>query len=144
MVASFLVGAGTTLIPVIQIPDFGVRLVVTSLVSVAVWLPVMLLTAPEKDERLDAFYRKVRPGGPGWRRQRERTGLEPAMELGRDVRRVVAALLLVFGLMFGVGAVVLLRWGVLGGSAVAAVVGGLWLRGLERPPQARRATVGVP
>jgi hypothetical protein len=92
----------------------------------------MLLTAPESDERLDAFYRKVRPGGPGWRLQRERTGVSPDVEFGRDLQRVAAALLLVFGLMFAVGAAVLLRPGVLVGSGVAAAVGGVWLRGLGR------------
>jgi SSS family solute:Na+ symporter len=127
MMAGFLVGAGTTLVPVIQIPDFGIRLAVTSLASVAVWLPVMLLTPPESDERLDEFYRKVRPGGPGWQRQRERTGVPSEMDLGRDLQRVVAALLLLFGLMFAVGAAVLLRWGVVVGSSLAALSGGIWL-----------------
>jgi len=139
MVAGFLVGAGTTLVPLIQIPDFGIRLAVTSLVSVAVWLPVMLLTAPEADEQLDEFYRRIRPGGPGWRRQRQRTGVPSAMDLRRDLQRVAAALLLLFGLMFAVGAAALLRWGVMGGSCVAVLAGGVWLGALGRPAEA-----GVP
>lgn len=32
------------------------------------WLLVTLLTKPESDETLKAFYRKVHPGGKGWRR----------------------------------------------------------------------------
>ncbi|HSR41260.1 MAG TPA: sodium:solute symporter family protein, partial [Longimicrobiales bacterium] len=58
MSAGFLVGAGTSVVPVIQIEDFGIRLLVTSLASVAIWVPVMLLTPPEDDERLDDFYRR--------------------------------------------------------------------------------------
>ena len=130
MVVGFLVGAGTTIVPLIQIDDFGIRLMVTSLVTVAVWLPVMWLTKPEDDARLDDFYRLVRPGGPGWARQRERTGVLPSDDLGLDLRRVAAALFLLFGMMFAVGSLVFLKWGTLLGATTTAVVGGAWLRRL--------------
>jgi Na+/proline symporter len=136
MVAGFLVGAGTTVVPVFQIEDFGVRLFVTSLVTLAVWVPVMLLTPAEDDEKLDDFYRRVRPGGPGWRRQRERTGVPPAMDLVVDAQRVVAGLLLLFGAMFAVGSLVLLRWDALLVTTTMAVVGIVWLRALGRPAEA--------
>jgi len=35
--------------------------------TLALWLGVTFLTPPEADARLVAFYRKVRPDGPGWR-----------------------------------------------------------------------------
>lgn len=130
MVAGFLVGVGTTLVPVIRIEDFGVRLAVTAGITFLIWFPTMLLTPPESDEKLDAFYTRVRPGGPGWRRQRERTGIPPAQDLACDVQRVLAALMILFGLMFLVGGVVLLRWGVAAAMLVVALVGGLWLRKL--------------
>jgi Na+/proline symporter len=130
MVGGFLVGAGTTLVPVIRIDDFGVRLFVTAFLTLAVWFPVMLLTRPESDAKLDDFYRRVRPGGPGWRRQRERTGIPPAQRLGHDVQRILAGLLLLFGLMFAVGSVVLLRWGSLAAMAAMAALGAVWLRAL--------------
>ncbi len=128
MLAGFLVGAGTSLVPVIQIPDFGLRLVVTALASIAVWVPVMLLTPPESEEKLDEFYVRVRPGGPGWRRQRERTGVEPDQDLVRDLGRVAAGLLLLFGLMFAVGSALLLRWPTLLVASLSAGVGAVWLR----------------
>lgn len=128
MLAGFLVGAGTSLVPVIQIPDFGFRLVVTALASIAVWVPVMLLTPPESEEKLDEFYVRVRPGGPGWRRQRERTGVEPDQDLVRDLGRVAAGLLLLFGLMFAVGSALLLRWPTLLVASLSAGVGAVWLR----------------
>jgi Na+/proline symporter len=135
MVAGFLVGAGTTVVPLFQIEDFGLRLFVTSLSSVAVWVPVMLLTRPEDEERLDTFYVRVRPGGPGWRRQRERTGVPPAMDLGTDLQRVGAGLLLLFGTTFALGSLVLLRWGTLGGTLAMAVAGAVWLKVLGRPAE---------
>jgi len=35
--------------------------------SIVVWLTVTLLTRPVPNDKLVAFYRRVRPGGPGWR-----------------------------------------------------------------------------
>jgi Na+/proline symporter len=150
MLAGFVVGFATSVwtgvdvtlfgtavsIPPLRIADFGQRLFVTSLVTLAVWVPVMLLTRPEPDEKLDAFYRRVRPGGPGWRRQRERTGLAPAQDLGRDLQRVVAALLLLFGLMFAVGGLVMLRLGRFAGMSITAILGWAWLSRLKGPREA--------
>lgn len=130
MVAGFVVGFATSVVPVLTIDDFGLRLLVTSLISVAIWLPVMLLTRPESDAKLDAFYTRVRPGGPGWRRQRERTGIPAAQDLGKDLLRVCASLMILFGAMFLVGGVVLLRWGIALAMGTIALVGYLWLRRL--------------
>jgi Na+/proline symporter len=132
MVAGFLVGLGTSVIPLIHIEDFGLRLMVTSLITLAVWLPVMLLTPSESLERLDSFYRRVRPGGPGWRLQRARTGLEPPRRLGRDVLRAVAGLGVLFGAMFGVGALLLQRPWLTVGMAGLAAAGMVALRALGR------------
>ena len=128
MVAGFLVGLGTSVVPVLTISDFGLRLLVTAGVTTAVWVPVMLLTAPETPERLDTFYRKVRPGGPGWVAQRARTGVEPDGSLLGDLERVAAGLLILFGAMFAVGGLVLLRPGTAAGSTLAVVIGTVLLR----------------
>jgi Na+/proline symporter len=141
MLAGFATGLITSIdnpIYTLRIADFGIRLMVTAGISLAVWVPVMLLTRPESDEKLDAFYRRVRPGGPGWKRQRQRTGLPAAQNLGRDILRVLAGLMLLFGLLFGIGGIVLLRWGTAGAMGALAIAGGLWLRRLRGvdPPQA--------
>jgi Na+/proline symporter len=49
-------------------------MLVTVGVSTVVWLSVTYLTKPEPEEVLESFYRRVRPGGPGWRRISERAG----------------------------------------------------------------------
>lgn len=131
MVAGFLVGFATSVWTPLQIPDFGQRLFVTSLITLAVWVPVMFLTKPEPDEKLDSFYRRVRPGGPGWKRQRERTGLAPAQDLGRDIQRVIAALFLLFGAMFAVGGLVMLRFTLAAGMTITAILGWAWLSRLR-------------
>jgi solute:Na+ symporter, SSS family len=136
MVAGFLIGVGTTLVPVIQIADFGVRITVTALLSAAIWIPIMFLTKPEQPEKLDAFYRRVRPGGAGWTVVRERTGVPAAQSLSHDVLRVLAALMILFGLMFFVGGAVLLRWGTSLSWAAIAALGWLWLKWLGPQPEA--------
>lgn len=131
MVAGFVVGFLTS-VPNpwlnLQIVDFGMRLIVTAGITLAIWVPVMLLTKPESEQKLESFYRRVRPGGPGWRRQRRRTGLAPRQELGKDIQRVFAGLMILFGLMFAVGGAVLLRWLTMVVMTLIAAVGYLWLR----------------
>ena len=134
MVAGFLIGLLTSSAPWFQIDDFGWRLLVTAGMTSVIWVIAMVATPPESDETLDNFYRRVRPGGPGWQKQRQRTGVRPLQNLGLEFKRVIASLLLLFGAMFAVGGFLLLNS--LGGwlSLIVAVTGWLWLRQLNRQP----------
>lgn len=146
MVAGFIVGFLTSVenpIYSLVIDDFGIRLMVTAGITLLIWVPVMLLTKPESDEKLDAFYTRVRPGGPGWRRQRERTGIAPAQDLASDIQRVFAGVLILFGAMFAVGGVLLLRWGTAIAMTIMLAVGLLWLKRLGAP-QIAPATTEAP
>ncbi len=106
--------------------DFGAQLLLIVGLSTVVWVAVLVLTPPEPQAVLDAFYRKVRPGGPGWARQQAATGLAPAQSLSTALVRTLGGTLLLFGLMFGVGALLLLRPGVaLFNAALVAVGAGL-------------------
>ncbi len=136
MLGGFIVGALTSLenpIYNLQIEDFGLRLIVTAGITLVIWVPVMIFTRPESDEVLDDFYIRVRPGGPGWQRQRERTGVQPAQDMAKDIQRILAGLMILFGLMFGTGGFFLLRHGVMAGNLAAAAIGLLWLRRLGPP-----------
>ncbi len=142
MVAGFLAGVFTTVVPVMTIDDFGVRLMVITVFTAVIWITVMYLTPPESEAILERFYRKVRPGGPGWRRFRERTGVEPRQTLGLDLLRIVAAAMVLLGLMFATGSALLLNWvpaAVLLGITVA---GWLWLRALNK--KAALASANLP
>jgi Na+/proline symporter len=108
--------------------DFGVRLAVTAFGSMAVWLPIMLLTRPESEETLENFYRRTRPGGPGWRRQQAACGLAPLQDLSADVRCGLLGIVLLFSLMFGVGWLVLGAWARAAAALVTAVLALLLLR----------------
>jgi Na+/proline symporter len=139
MLAGFAVGLATTVVPVLTIADFGARLFVITLLTSAVWIVVMLATRPEDDATLDAFYARVRPGGPGWARQRQRTGLAPAVSLRRSVLRTVAAGAVLFGAMFGLGGALLLNGPVAGGMTLVALAGGVALARLRDPAPATAA-----
>ena len=132
MVGGFLIGLFTSVVPLLTISEFGPRLLVTAGITTVIWLVAMLTTDPESDETLDRFYCKVRPGGPGWYRQRIRTGVPPAQDLALEGQRVLASLLLLFGLMFTVGGFLLLQPLTGWLSLTLAVLGGVWLRKLSK------------
>lgn len=143
MVTGFVIGLATSLYPEVfneVLNDFGVRLMVISALTAMIWVTVMLLTPPESDETLDEFYRRVRPSGWGWRRQQKRTGLAAGQNLQNDILRVLAAILLLFGAMLAVGGFLLLQPLTGWVSLIFAVVGGVWLRRLNKrkiPPMPR-------
>ena len=134
MVAGFVIGLITTINPEVNnlFPDFGWRLLGISLLTAVVWITVMFLTPPEEEAILLNFYRRVRPGGIGWQRQQHKTGLKSTQDLSTDILRVIAAILLMFGTMFAIGGFLLLQSMTGFVSLVIAVVGGMWLRQLNK------------
>jgi SSS family solute:Na+ symporter len=106
LLAAPLIALLATFVPGLDRLSFGAKLILTACGAVAVWLPVMLLTAPEKPAVLDAFYTRARPGGPGWRVVRSRVGLGPSSALGRDFVEAGATLAMVLGAMLAIGGLV--------------------------------------
>lgn len=49
----------------VQTPEY--QMVAIAGITIPSWLIVTLLTPPESSDTLERFYRKVRPGGPGWK-----------------------------------------------------------------------------
>ena len=111
--------------------------------ATAVWVSATLLTRPARDETLDRFYRRVHPGGPGWRRIAARNADVPQdtgmLRLAGDC---VAGVTLVYCALFGVGHMLMGRplnallclCGVVAGGAF------LWssLKRLDSPADAER------
>ena len=134
MVAGFIFGLLTTNIPTFSdlFPDFGFQLLFISTATAILWIIVMLVTPPESSETLDQFYLRVRPGGPGWQPQRQRTGVKPEQDLAQDLLKVVAAIFVLFGSMFAIGGFLLLKAVTGFVSLAVAVAGGFWLRQLSK------------
>ncbi len=132
ILGGFIVGLTTSTVPALQIEDFGWRLIFITVSVGVLWVAALFLTPPESDDTLDEFYRRVRPGGPGWKRQQERTDLTPAQDLATDIKRVLASILLLFGAMFAIGGFLLLQSLTGWVSLVISIFGWMWLRLLNK------------
>jgi solute:Na+ symporter, SSS family len=71
------------------------------------WITVTWMTPPESDARLIAFYRRVRPDGPGWTRIAALAGEPRPGPLGPVLLQWLAGTALVYSTLFGVGTVLL-------------------------------------
>ena len=121
MVCGFVVGLCTSVVPLLVIPDYGVRLMVTTGITAVVWLGVMLCTPPESPEVIERFVRQVQPPGPGWRRWRERFAVQTVDSLGGMIQRFLLSSAVLFGGLLGSGAF-LLHQSLTGWLALALVV----------------------
>ncbi len=84
--------------------DAWVMLVTVGITTV-VWLTVTWVTAPEPGPVLEAFYRRVRPGGPGWRHVAIGAGFgaEP-LSVGRLAWvNWIAGIVAAYACLFGIG-----------------------------------------
>ncbi|ABG50645.1 Na+/solute symporter [Trichodesmium erythraeum IMS101] len=132
IVASFFVGMATSLFPAFKIEDFGLRIIFITVTVTVLWVVAMLITPQESDATLEDFYRRSLPGGPGWQRQRVSTGLAPAQNLGKDLQKVLASILLLFGALLATGGFLLLKPTIGWIFMIIAVFSGMWLRQLNK------------
>ena len=100
VVGLFLLARFTT----IAFPESLLYLVVW---TTACWLVVTRLTPPEPDATLAAFYRRVRPGGPGWARVAARLGEPAPAPIRGQLIDWLAGVGLIYGALLGTGALVL-------------------------------------
>ena len=112
-------------------------MLVTAAVSTVVWLVVTFPDPAGVAEQLDAFYRRVRPGGPGWRG----CPLGSASGTSRSQAALswvnwLAGVVAVYAAVFGVGAL-LTGSGTAGAAYLAVAVAAFALiqRNLRRDPQ---------
>jgi solute:Na+ symporter, SSS family len=84
---------------------FAYLMLLTVALSTVVWVATTFLTSPVPDETLVAFYRRVRPGGRGWRRVAVAAGYGPEPISGGALNWVnwVAGVVAVYASLFGVG-----------------------------------------
>jgi len=106
--------------------EFPVTLYLIVGVTTVVWLVVTLLTRPTAEATLQEFYRRVYPGGPGWRRIARSVPEAPASEgLGQMALAWLAGVVLVYSTLFGIGR--LLFGDILEGGIFLAVAAGAGL-----------------
>jgi solute:Na+ symporter, SSS family len=151
MVASFVVGlTALWLIPPHFAPDDPNAqawvMVVTVALSTAVWVAVTFATAPEPAAVLEAFYRRVRPGGPGWRAVAERAGFgrEPIAGGALAWTNWVAGIVAAYSTLFGIGKVVFGETGPGVALLLVAAAAFAWIARSFRGEGAGSPTVAVP
>jgi solute:Na+ symporter, SSS family len=116
--------------------DFAYLMLVTVSITSVVWLSATLLTQAEPKEKLLAFYRKVRPEGPGWKQVAAEAGLAESHARGGLTGQLVNWVLgcaLIYGSLFGIGKLIFKEW--LAGIVflgLAIVAGVLISRNLSR------------
>jgi solute:Na+ symporter, SSS family len=90
---------------------FAKTAMITTAATTVVWLITTLLTAPETEERLLKFYRRVQPTVHGWKRI---AALAPDIKPVRDSKANtfdwIMGCTLVYCCMFGIGELVLQAW----------------------------------
>jgi solute:Na+ symporter, SSS family len=116
--------------------DFAYLMLVTVGTTTVVWIIVTIFTRAEPAEKLIAFYRRVRPEGPGWNRIAAEAGLSEAHAQGRLSLQFVNWILgcaLIYGSLFGIGKLIFKEWGLgLLYLLIAIVAGVLISRNLSR------------
>jgi hypothetical protein len=94
-----------------------VNILIITVLTTATWIPVTLLTSPGERSGLHAFYRRVRPAGPGWRRLAEELKSEGLGGSPDNLRSSfvawVSASVFLFAVFFGTGKLLLMEpyWG---------------------------------
>ena len=114
--------------------DFAWIMIVTVTVTTAVWLAVTLLTRPEPEAVLQAFYERVRPAAVGWKPIAQRAPHVQCDPLLADLGRWVAGCVLIYAALFGAGKILLREWalGVVLLAVAAGAAGLVFRRGAAR------------
>lgn len=123
--------------------DFAYLMLVTVALTTVAWIAVTLLTPPEPREKLIAFYRRVRPAGPGWKAVGEMAGRieRPSESLGVQFVNWLLGCALIYASLFGIGKLIFKEW--LAGSiyvAVAVVAAAIISYNLSRADWAESST----
>jgi Na+/proline symporter len=113
---SELVAMGASLVVSLVVWQWGglaaddpLALVITVAATTIAWVAATFLTRPESSDTLDRFYRRVRPGGPGWRAVATRLGFAADRIPGGALSWVnwVAGWMAVYATLFGIGQLLL-------------------------------------
>ena len=105
--------------------DFAYMMLITVGVTTVVWLAATFLTRPESDSILVAFYRRTRPALAGWRPVAR---MAPEVEISGDawynLLDWISGCVMIYGLLFGVGKLLLGDYASGVGMSVLGLAGG--------------------
>jgi Na+/proline symporter len=104
----FIAVVAISLILVITLPEkkFPWTMIYTVPISLTIWLTVTMLTRPTAEEKLIEFYKRVHPGGPGWKRIAEKISVnyaETSLFTRKNILRALTAIVAVYSALLGIG-----------------------------------------
>ena len=73
------------------------KMAIVAFATIATWLVVTWITPPESEQALRSFFRKIRPGGPGWNPIAK---LEPDVKQDANLKTSIIAALLASGIVY--------------------------------------------
>jgi hypothetical protein len=113
---------------------FAIIMLITVGITTAVWLATTFLTAPEPDETLVAFYRRVRPAATFWKPvARMAPDVAPSHDMKYNFLDWICGCIMIYGSLFGVGKIVLRQtWPGVAFLALAVVAGAVIYWDLNR------------
>jgi Na+/proline symporter len=94
--------------------DFAYLMIVTVGITTVVWVAITMLTQPEPMDKLVAFYRRVRPEGPGWNNIAAQAELSEEHAKGRlslQIFNWILGCVLIYDSLFGIGKLIFKEWG---------------------------------
>ena len=101
---------------------FAKTAMITTAATTLVWVITTLLTAPETEERLLRFYKKVRPTVHGWKHIAALAPeIKPVRDFGANTFDWIMGCTLVYCCLFGIGELVMQAW--LAGLGLLAIAG---------------------
>jgi Na+/proline symporter len=99
--------------------DFAWIMILTAAITTVTWLAATFLTRPEPDPVLISFYARTRPSQAGWRRiARLKPDVRPSRDGWSNLVDWIAGCVLIYGLLFGAGKLLLHE--ILSGVALVA------------------------
>jgi solute:Na+ symporter, SSS family len=88
--------------------QFAYLILITVAITTVVWLATTFLTAPESDQTLIGFYRRVRPSVFGWTPvARLAPDVRVSSDLGWNLLDWLCGCALIYGALFGIGKIIL-------------------------------------
>jgi SSS family solute:Na+ symporter len=113
---------------------FAIRATLNITIVAIVWVTVTFLTAKEPSEQTIKFYKKIRVAGPGWKKIRQLTNVEPIdSSPGKNIFAWLTSVIFIYSLLIGCGKLLFMQW--TSGSAymaAALISGGILIRILSK------------
>ena len=105
--------------------DFAWIMIITVAITTVVWLAATFLTRPERQDVLIAFYARTRPSAAGWGPiARLKPEIKPARDGLSNLLDWIAGCVLIYGVLFGTGKLLLHETGMGVVLLIAGLIGG--------------------